>query len=430
MSLSIGTIQRKPLSGSKTPTQRGRASLFLQKCRKLLASRLLPWFARSGLLFIFRLLARGVRLRWTASGYALKDSVPYDVLSKNPELLSVTVKNTIFEPLRFTLPNPLIFPEHTGIPDAFKRFSTYSDPSLTNVEFRECSVLSNPRNIALITKHGYVIDHVSVCMDKEKHGFPYNNIVIPKGIHLKGKSLMLSSAMAENNYYHWMFECLPRLAALQQLGRNLDDFDHILIRNTGLPFQDWTINTLGIPRHKIYQNRSGLDLCHCDSLTTTTHPIYHVPSLFVTNWLRKTFLPLVSQPEGPRRIFISRKGSRRCLDNEDDIYTSLADIGFVRLNLDQLPLVEQIGIFQNANIIVGSHGAGLTNLAFCKPGTRVVEIFDSTHIHCMYWVLAERLDLKYRAVIHGDLPTANGTPSTKRRDPLNPCFVRDAVEAS
>ena len=31
-------------------------------------------------------------------------------------------------------------------------------------------------------------------------------------------------------------------------------------------------------------------------------------------------------------------------------------------------------IFNEAKIIIGSHGAGLTNLIFCEPSTKVIEI--------------------------------------------------------
>ena len=44
------------------------------------------------------------------------------------------------------------------------------------------------------------------------------------------------------------------------------------------------------------------------------------------------------------------------------------------IKLSELSFNEQIKIFNEAKIIIGSHGAGLTNLIFCEPSTKVIEI--------------------------------------------------------
>ena len=35
----------------------------------------------------------------------------------------------------------------------------------------------------------------------------------------------------------------------------------------------------------------------------------------------------------------------------------------------------QITLFNNAKIIIAQHGAGLFNLIYCKPNTKIIEIF-------------------------------------------------------
>ena len=42
--------------------------------------------------------------------------------------------------------------------------------------------------------------------------------------------------------------------------------------------------------------------------------------------------------------------------------------------LERLPLAKQIDLFHTAECVVGPHGAGLTNLMFCRPGAVAVEI--------------------------------------------------------
>ncbi|MBC6479982.1 MAG: DUF563 domain-containing protein [Hormoscilla sp. GM7CHS1pb] len=43
----------------------------------------------------------------------------------------------------------------------------------------------------------------------------------------------------------------------------------------------------------------------------------------------------------------------------------------------------------------GAHGAGLGNIVFCHPGTKVIEFFAPNHVHIPYWAIANQLGLDY-----------------------------------
>jgi len=51
---------------------------------------------------------------------------------------------------------------------------------------------------------------------------------------------------------------------------------------------------------------------------------------------------------------------------------------FKSTKLHKISFKEQIELFSNANCIVGLHGSGFANIAFCKPGTKVIELRSST----------------------------------------------------
>ena len=53
--------------------------------------------------------------------------------------------------------------------------------------------------------------------------------------------------------------------------------------------------------------------------------------------------------------------------------------GFISYKLGQLSFKEQIYLFNNAKIIIGAHGAGFANLAFCKKNTKILEIKPKKH---------------------------------------------------
>lgn len=50
---------------------------------------------------------------------------------------------------------------------------------------------------------------------------------------------------------------------------------------------------------------------------------------------------------------------------------------------------------------MGVHGAGLTNILFCRPGTLVVETFPANFVKSPYRRLAHRLGLNHVPVIAG-----------------------------
>jgi capsular polysaccharide biosynthesis protein len=49
------------------------------------------------------------------------------------------------------------------------------------------------------------------------------------------------------------------------------------------------------------------------------------------------------------------------------------------LQLSKLNFIDQVRLFYNCKQIIAPHGAGLTNLIFCKKNTRVLEIFPKNH---------------------------------------------------
>jgi len=104
-----------------------------------------------------------------------------------------------------------------------------------------------------------------------------------------------------------------------------------------------------------------------------------------------------------RRLFIGRKGAKlRRLKNEDEILAMLAKEGFEPFMPDANDQRSQIEAFRAADIVVAVHGAALTNLVFCRPGTRVVEIFPSNFIKSPYLWLAAKLGLEYQGFFAGN----------------------------
>ena len=86
----------------------------------------------------------------------------------------------------------------------------------------------------------------------------------------------------------------------------------------------------------------------------------------------------------PKRIYIDRSDSSpntkaiRLITNEKEVKNFLINNGFESIVLGNLHFKDQIKIFNNAEIIVGLHGAGFSNISFCKTGTKVIELKNTT----------------------------------------------------
>ena len=70
--------------------------------------------------------------------------------------------------------------------------------------------------------------------------------------------------------------------------------------------------------------------------------------------------------------------------------------GFTSYKVGQLSFKQQIHLFKNAKIIVGAHGAAFANLAFCNPGTQIIEIKPIHHPNYVSKTIGTINDLKVK----------------------------------
>ena len=122
---------------------------------------------------------------------------------------------------------------------------------------------------------------------------------------------------------------------------------------------------------------------------------------WITFWLRKKFLKFKSNKKFYEKIYIDRSDSKfsdRKIINEEKIKKLLIKNKFKILKLSNFSFIEQIGIFNSAKIIVGNHGAGFTNLIFCKKNTKVVEFRDKNTAK-IFNKISKDLGLNYKSIL-------------------------------
>ena len=243
-----------------------------------------------------------------------------------------------------------------------------------------------------------IVDGASFQHRKFKNVNTNQNIVFQKGTprYLKKKRgkifSLLTGGAGNNNYFHWMYDVLPRLGLLEY-EYNLKDIDHFLLPDFTKKFQKETLDLLNIPKSKrlsSIENRHTLG----DTIITVDHPyvvtndpsnnIQNIP-IWIIKWLKTKFLNnLNSSKEYSKKIYIDRKDAvsgtahLRKITNENEVKSYLVSQGYQLITLSDLHFFEQVNLFNNAESIVGLHGAGFANVTFCKPNTRILEFKPNT----------------------------------------------------
>jgi glycosyltransferase involved in cell wall biosynthesis len=97
-----------------------------------------------------------------------------------------------------------------------------------------------------------------------------------------------------------------------------------------------------------------------------------------------------------RRLLIARRGPTRKIHNIEQVQKFLANYNFETIYLEGMKVADQILLFQSAEFVISPHGAGLANLLFCEPGTKVIEFMPAVEMRPFFWLISEKLDL-----VHG-----------------------------
>lgn len=195
-----------------------------------------------------------------------------------------------------------------------------------------------------------------------------------------------------NNYFHWFTEALPKLVVVMQSGINpivllpaeyKSEFQLRSLEILGINYQTFSGNVL-IGKNIILPDRLAPFTAHYNPLVMTS----------LVALLKK---PLSLRLNKGERIYVTRRyAEKRKVENESQVIRLMKELNFCILALEDFTLDEQVAIMHHAKILVSIHGAGLTNMIFCKPGTKILELSlqDETMDKC-YFNLANAMGLKY-----------------------------------
>ena len=249
----------------------------------------------------------------------------------------------------------------------------------------------NVENVAVLSNNK-IITGPSYQQIKGELKTAKNNICLDIGTprikkKFKGRVLNLAQgASGHHNFSHWLLDMLPKLKLYNEVFK-YDDLDYLYLNKLN-SFQKKTLELLGLQNLKIIDSNDYRHI-ECDQLIATQHPSYfrgfildqakYVPD-WIVKWLRDSFLEKSKKIEIKNNIFIDRSLSNfkhSQIINLEETQNLLKEHNFDIVKLENLSFDEQIYVFSNAKIVIGAHGAGLTNLCFSKEKTKVIEIRSS-----------------------------------------------------
>jgi glycosyltransferase involved in cell wall biosynthesis len=201
-----------------------------------------------------------------------------------------------------------------------------------------------------------------------------------------------------HNYYHWLVEGLLSLDILSR-ALGLDNNVKIALPKSteiGAVFDHReSLRAVGLAGREIVEVEANLIKVR-EAIWIDSDQVQFIPAPYLKDFQQR----IAAQYAGlrsprNRRLLVARRGPVRKIHNIEQVQTFLSRYDFETVYLEGMSMMNQILLFQSAEVIIAPHGAGLANLLFCEPGTKVIELMPACEMRPFFWLISEKLDLVY-----------------------------------
>ena len=269
------------------------------------------------------------------------------------------------------------------------------------------------QNVSVIKKN-FLLKECSFQHAKNKIVNITNNPVLKKGtpkikIKFKGTVLNLLQGASSENYFHWLFDLLPKIYICSK-NYNLSKINYFYLSEPK-NFQIQILNFFGIKKNQIISSKFYRHI-EADQIIVVDHPWYKKGYFFkefnqipkwIIWWLRNIFLNKKKKFNCGKKIFIDRSDSKfnhSQIINKNEVINFLKKKKFEIYKIAKMNFFKQVYLFYNANFIISAHGAALANLVFCKSNTKIIEIKPETQPGNYFKKISKINKLKYICMIN------------------------------
>ena len=221
----------------------------------------------------------------------------------------------------------------------------------------------------------------------------YRTLWLPPATRLDGNWTSIVHRWSRG-FHHWLMDGLSHLVMLPELPADT----RVIVPVQLAAWQRDILRWLGLENRIRPTGEKHLRIEHYYYCSATAMTGCYNPN--AVQFLRRSLLSHADRDyDPPRRFYLRRVGEARPILNEAEILDYFQQNGWGIVDTAQLSMARQIRLFSQAEMICAPHGAGLTNLLWCQPGCKVLELFASTFLNGVYEGLAECVGVHYRYLI-------------------------------
>jgi hypothetical protein len=288
--------------------------------------------------------------------------------------------------------------------------------------FRPRSHSANIRNYRLENVH---LDTAAMTLFKDGMKIKESNYLVPPEFYenacvIETDLIKLEAttdyvmARSFDNYYHWLVQTIP---GLDWSARNIGAESVTLLSGDLRPWQAETLEILGYdrvsrialdPRHHYFIPR--LEYSEFQNGSTAFEISLSAQRIYD----RIAAAAMDSTPGGTEILYVARTDSvNRAAVNEEALIGLLEAEGVQVVVPGSLSVRQQVHLFGKARAVIGPHGAGLTNIVFCRPGTIFYELLPSHYLNPCFSRLAQAAGLDYQIDLFGGVPSTSEDPHAR-----------------
>lgn len=196
-----------------------------------------------------------------------------------------------------------------------------------------------------------------------------------------------------SNYFNWILRYGSRI----QIAKLFDRRVRVLVPDRNIRYVDETLAYHGLDSDRLVSVIDNVKVGRLHVISPTAIGRYDLSPMIRFN-IKKDLRQLSRDHATKSRLFIPRNNVKiRTLVNQSELFSALMALGFDQFDNSDHSVAAQIAAFAAADVVVCPHGAGLSNIVYCRPGTIIVELIPEGYDQGVtsYRSLSDLFDLRY-----------------------------------
>lgn len=352
-------------------------------------------------------LARAGEWSRAASSSAIRSA---SVTDDTPTFISISdaADTIVWEERRSAIPVSGTVSVNMAFRDQRQGVLFSRNPGTAGIRSAWLSDITLDTDLALLRKDDLILSESRYMVTEEEYSRPQRLL---RGMRFIGadRTAVIGYQRHHRHYHRWMTEALPAIClGVEHVGR-----DRALLILP--PLTRWQAESLEL-----------LNLGDVPRVVVDVGHHYHFERAFFSEYLSGRAAAFISPRvqaaldvlaagvESPvsgtaKRLYVAYTGPRDGgLSNEPEVQALMVRHGFAVVVLNGVPLAQQVAMFREAEVVIGPHSPGMSNLAFSRPGTRVLELFSSDRVNPCVKLIAQNRGIKYHAEIFAGVPDKYG----------------------